>query len=218
MSDISIPSGPASYITVAEGGEAEIVEKKSRFIAHVMHVESEDEAVSFIEDIKKKYWDARHNCHAFSIGTVNPVTRCSDDGEPAQTAGKPILEVITGRQIRNVVIVVTRYFGGTLLGTGGLVRAYTAAAAAGLDASLIEERVRCVRFRLDMDYTLSGKVQYMASQMGYDIAETEYTDAVTMQILVPEGRVHEFEKKITELSSGRLIPQLLEICYKSNVI
>mgnify|MGYP002627215103 CR=1 FL=1 len=130
MSEKNIPDGPASYITIADGGEAEIVEKKSRFIAHTAHVESEEEAMAFIEYIRKKYWDARHNCHAFSIGTGIPVTRCSDDGEPAQTAGKPILEVITGRQIRNAVIVVTRYFGGTLLGTGGLVRAYTAAAAA----------------------------------------------------------------------------------------
>ena len=116
---------------VFQGGRGEIVEKKSRFIAHVQAVETVEEAQEFIEAVKKKYWDARHNCSAFSVGEQNPLTRCSDDGEPGGTAGKPILEVIQGSGICNIAIVVTRYFGGTLLGTGGLVRAYTEAAKAG---------------------------------------------------------------------------------------
>ena len=115
-----------------EGGEGEIVEKKSRFIATVRKVESESEAVAFIEEMKKKYWDARHNCSAFVIGRRAELTRCSDDGEPSGTAGRPMLEVLLGEGVRNVAVVVTRYFGGTLLGTGGLVRAYTQAVKEGL--------------------------------------------------------------------------------------
>ena len=114
------------------GGTGEIVEKKSRFIATIRPVNSEEEASAFIEEIKKKYWDARHNCSAFVVGRRGELTRCSDDGEPGGTAGRPMLEVLLGEGIRNVAVVVTRYFGGTLLGTGGLVRAYTQAVKEGL--------------------------------------------------------------------------------------
>ena len=123
---------PEEYKTLLEGGVGEVTEKKSRFIATAMPVNSEEEAVLFIESIKKKYWDARHNCSAFVVGRNHELKRCSDDGEPSQTAGKPILDVLLAEDIHNAVIVVTRYFGGTLLGTGGLVRAYTKAAKEGL--------------------------------------------------------------------------------------
>ena len=113
------------YVTILEPGTGEIVEKKSRFIGYVSHVESEEEANLFITGIKKRHYDARHNCYAYTVGEEQPLMRFSDDGEPGGTAGKPILEVITGNKLCNVCIVVTRYFGGTLLGTGGLVRAYT---------------------------------------------------------------------------------------------
>ena len=116
-----------SYRVLLSGGEGEYVEKKSRFIATLRACESEEEAVRFIEEMKKKYWDARHNCSAFVIGSRAELTRCSDDGEPSGTAGRPMLEVLTGEGIRNAAVVVTRYFGGVLLGTGGLVRAYTQA-------------------------------------------------------------------------------------------
>ena len=121
-----------SYRVLLSGGEGEIVEKKSRFIATIRKCENEEEAVAFIEEMKKKYWDARHNCSAFIIGSRGELTRCSDDGEPSGTAGRPMLEVLTGSGIRNIAVVVTRYFGGTLLGTGGLVRAYTQAVKEGL--------------------------------------------------------------------------------------
>ena len=121
-----------SYRVLLSGGEGEIVEKKSRFIATIRKCETEEEAVAFIEEMKKKYWDARHNCSAFIIGSRGELTRCSDDGEPSGTAGRPMLEVLTGSGIRNIAVVVTRYFGGTLLGTGGLVRAYTQAVKEGL--------------------------------------------------------------------------------------
>ena len=125
------------YRVVYEGGEGEIVEKKSRFIATVRPIETEEEAVAFVNEMKKKYWDARHNCSAFVIGSRQEVTRCSDDGEPAQTAGRPMLDVLLREGITNVAVVVTRYFGGVLLGTGGLVRAYQSATQAGLAASKI---------------------------------------------------------------------------------
>jgi len=128
------------YRVVYKGGEGEIVEKKSRFIATVSPVESEEEAVTFINEMKKKYWDARHNCSAFVIGSRQEMTRCSDDGEPAQTAGRPMLDVLLREGITNAAVVVTRYFGGVLLGTGGLVRAYQSATQAGLAASQIIEK------------------------------------------------------------------------------
>ena len=129
------------YRVVYEGGEGEITEKKSRFIATVRPVESEEEATTFIAEMKKKYWDARHNCSAFVIGERQELNRCSDDGEPAQTAGRPMLDVLLKEGVTNVAVVVTRYFGGVLLGTGGLVRAYQAATQAGLAASRIIEKL-----------------------------------------------------------------------------
>ena len=125
------------YKTVHVGGEAEIIEKKSRFIATVKPVKSEEEAIAFIETLKKKYWNATHNCFAYVIGEHFQVQRCSDDGEPSGTAGKPMLDVLLGEEIHDVAVVVTRYFGGTLLGTGGLVRAYQSSTKAGLEASKV---------------------------------------------------------------------------------
>ena len=136
---------------VYRGGSGEIVEKKSRFIANIKSVETVEEAQVYIEEMKKKYWDARHNCSAFSVGTEQVTTRCSDDGEPSGTAGKPILEVISGSGIHNIVVVVTRYFGGTLLGTGGLVRAYTDATRAGIENSDIVEKIPGRRVDIAMD-------------------------------------------------------------------
>ena len=127
---------------VYTGGEGEITEKKSHFIATVKPVQSEEEAVAFINETKKKYWDARHNCSAFVIGERQELTRCSDDGEPAQTAGRPMLDVLLREKITDVAVVVTRYFGGVLLGTGGLVRAYQAATQAGLAASRLIEKCK----------------------------------------------------------------------------
>ena len=171
---------------VFQGGRGEIVEKKSRFIAHVQAVETVEEAQEFIEAVKKKYWDARHNCSAFSVGEQNPLTRCSDDGEPGGTAGKPILEVIQGGGICNIAIVVTRYFGGTLLGTGGLVRAYTEAAKAGLEESVIIEKIPGIRMTLAAEYTDLGKIQYILAQNQIIVEKTDYTDTVEMQALFPE--------------------------------
>ena len=180
-----------NYKTVYRGGTAEIVEKKSRFIAHSAHVESEEEALAFIEQIKKQYWDARHNCHAFSVGVTNETARCSDDGEPSGTAGRPMLDVILGEDIYNVAVVVTRYFGGVLLGTGGLVRAYSGAVQEGLRASTVIEKHHGISMAVSADYTMVGKLQYIAAENGLPILDTEYTDRVMMHLLIPADQVDE---------------------------
>ena len=135
------------YKTVLEGGTGEIVEKKSRFIATVRPVKNEEEPLAFLEEMRKKYWDARHNCYAYSIGKNREFTRCSDDGEPSGTAGRPMLDVILGEDIYNVAVVVTRYFGGVLLGTGGLVRAYSKAVQEGLAGSLVIEKKKGISLK-----------------------------------------------------------------------
>ncbi len=143
--------------TVYQGGTGEIEEKKSRFIATVCPVACEEEAIAFFNRIKKEYWDARHNCTAFTIGEKHENTRCSDDGEPSGTAGRPMLDVLLREDIHNTAVVVTRYFGGTLLGTGGLVRAYQKSVQAGLANSVIIERRRGRALTIDTDYTGLGK-------------------------------------------------------------
>ena len=145
------------YKTVYTGGEGEIVEKKSRFIATVRPVETEEEALAFIEEMKKKYWDARHNCYVYSVGKNREYTRCSDDGEPSGTAGRPMLDVILGEDIYNVAAVVTRYFGGVLLGTGGLVRAYSKSLQEGLAASTVIEKTYGISMEVITDYTGIGR-------------------------------------------------------------
>ena len=207
----------SDYKTVYRGGTAEIVEKKSRFIAHVSHVETEEEALDFIDKIKKQYWDARHNCHAFSVGVTNETARCSDDGEPAQTAGKPMLDVLMGQQLKNTVVVVPRYFGGTLLGTGGLVRAYSAAVQEGLKKSIIIEKFLCRKVRMNMDYTMLGKMQYLAAKLNLMILDTLYTEGVEMQLLVPDTQYAAFIKEVTEASSGKVVPESDGLCYGADV-
>lgn len=192
------------YKAVFQGGSGEIVEKKSRFIAHIQSVESVEEAQQFIDAIKKQYWDARHNCSAFSVGIDQVVTRSSDDGEPSGTAGKPILEVILGSKIHNIAIVVTRYFGGTLLGTGGLVRAYTEAARVGIDQSVIIEKISGIRMVLETDYTDLGKIQYLLAQNDITVESTDYTDKVTIHPLFPEEDKQRLCKLLVEATGGRV--------------
>lgn len=190
------------YRVVYEGGEGEIVEKKSRFIATVRPIETEEEAVAFINEMKKKYWDARHNCSAFVIGSRQEVTRCSDDGEPAQTAGRPMLDVLLREGITNVAVVVTRYFGGVLLGTGGLVRAYQSATQAGLAASKIIEKRQGKKLIIHTDYNGLGKLQYLFGQQKTAILDTEYAADVVLTILVPLEQKDFLYKEIIEQTNG----------------
>lgn len=191
------------YKTVYRGGQGEIVEKKSRFIAHVQPVSSEEEAAAFIGRIKKQYWDARHNCHAYVIGPNREVTRCSDDGEPSGTAGRPMLDVLLGNGLYDTAVVVTRYFGGTLLGTGGLVRAYSAAVREGLAHSVIIEEQEGSIYQIQADYQGLGKIQYMAGEQGFQILQADYAEAVRLEILLPWEKVKGFLERVTEATGGR---------------
>ena len=188
--------------TVYEGGQGEIIEKKSRFIATVKPVKTEEEALEFIESLKKRYWDATHNCFAYIIGGGTPLKRCSDDGEPSGTAGRPMLDVLEGESLSDVAVVVTRYFGGTLLGTGGLVRAYSGAVRAGLDASVLITRLRGIHLLIGTDYTGLGKIQYLLGQKGIKTLESQYTDAVELSVLVPDEEIEVLKQEITEVTSG----------------
>ena len=154
------------YKIVCQAAEGEIVEKKSRFIAAVSPARSEQEAAAFIESVRKKHYDARHNCPAFVIGKNRELSRCSDDGEPGGTAGKPILEMINAMGLTDTVVVVTRYFGGVLLGTGGLVRAYTEAAKAGLAKAGIAVMRYGFLLLIHTDYTDLGRIQYFLGKIG----------------------------------------------------
>ncbi len=197
-----------------EGGTGEIEEKKSRFIAHIAKTESEEEAVAFIESIRKKYWDARHNCSAMVIGEHNELTRCSDDGEPSGTAGRPMLEVLTRENLHNVTVVVTRYFGGTLLGTGGLVRAYTQAVKEGLENCKIGVLRKGVELLVVTDYNDVGKVLYFLENKGLKPVESEYTDKVMLKLVFPVEMREEMSRQLTEITSGKAKLEVLgEISY-----
>lgn len=187
-----------------QGGEGEIIEKKSRFIATIRPVSSQEEALGFIEEMKKKYWDASHNCYAYSIGENPPIERCSDDGEPQGTAGRPILDVLRGEQLHDAAVVVTRYFGGTLLGTGGLVRAYSKAAQEGLRACAVIEKQPGTAVTLRADYGDIGKVQYLIGQRKLSVLDSEYADAVKMRILIPQEEAAGFKEEVTEGTSARV--------------
>ena len=202
-----------SYSTVYSEGTGEIVEKKSRFIAEIFPVSTEEEAFEHLEAVRKKYWDARHHCWAYIIGRNPGTERLSDDGEPAGTAGKPILEVLRGRGLTNVFAVVTRYFGGTLLGTGGLVRAYSGAVQEGLAHTEIITRMSGLKLKIGTDYTGAGKIQYILGQRKLVVTDSEYTDKVEFTVLVPEGEEAPLEKEIMEATCGRAAMEKQADCW-----
>lgn len=189
--------------TVYQGGVGEIVEKKSRFIATVRLVESEEEALEILEAARKKYWDATHNCFAYVIGERRETVRCSDDGEPSGTAGRPMLDVLLGEELSNVLVIVTRYFGGTLLGTGGLVRAYSKAVQEGLANSRLIEKRYGVRMEIRSDYTGIGKIQYLLASSQIPVLDTQYTDQVVTEVLLAKDQVERVRAEITEGTNGR---------------
>ena len=202
-----------TYRVLLEGGEGEIVEKKSRFIATIRRVESEEEAVRFIEEMKKKYWDARHNCSAFVIGSRGELTRCSDDGEPSGTAGRPMLEVLLGEGIRNIAVVVTRYFGGVLLGTGGLVRAYTQAVKAGLENCSVGSMVHGYEILLNTDYNGIGKVLYILGQQSIEPVDSDYGVDVVLQIRIRSDMAEYLHKELIEVTNGKIGWEQLDELY-----
>lgn len=201
------------YKTILEAGEFEISEKKSRFIAYLQPVKTEEEAKSFINSIKKMHRQANHNVFAYCIGERNEIERYSDDGEPQGTAGLPMLHVLQAEELKNVVVVVTRYFGGTLLGTGGLVRAYTRATKEGLDFVGIASLQLYAQYEISMDYTAFGKIQYEMLQENYVLQNIAYTDVVTCTALCEIEREEKFIKHLTEWFLGQPIYNKLEDTY-----
>lgn len=193
------------YVPFLESAEDEFVEKKSRFIGRAYRVQTEAEAQSILDELRKKYWDASHNVYAYSL--CGGITRCSDDGEPSGTAGRPTLEVITREGITNVLVVVTRYFGGILLGAGGLVRAYAHSAKIALDAAGVAAMRKTIDYTLRVDYTFFEQVKLEVEAAGGGITNTDYAEAVTLDLWIPDGGEAAFEQRITELTAGRVQPR-----------
>ncbi len=193
-----------------QGGSGEIVEKKSRFIATLEKIETEEEALAFIAKMKKQYWDARHNCYAFVAGKNQELQRCSDDGEPNGTAGRPMLDVLLREELHNMAVVVTRYFGGTLLGTGGLVRAYQKSVQEGLKNSIIIEKMLGRILTIETDYNGIGKIQYILAQQQISTLESSYTDKVEIKVMVPVDKLEALRESITEGTNGTACFQIGE--------
>lgn len=194
-----------SRIILYKGGQGEYTEKKSRFIANLFPAATEEEALAGIAEIKKKHYDARHNCFAYVIGDNNETERYSDDGEPSGTAGRPMLDILTGQGIHNVVAVVTRYFGGTLLGTGGLVRSYSSAVKDGLNHCVLMEQFSGYRLCIKTDYNEIGRLQYLVRMRELTELDTVYADQVEMNLLVPADQIVKVETEITDQTSGKAV-------------
>lgn len=191
-----------SYVTVEGAAEAEIVEKKSRFIASIAHVETEAEALAFIEEVKAANRMARHNVYAYVLRDGGRV-RYSDDGEPQKTAGLPTLEVLNHAGLTDVAMVTTRYFGGVLLGTGGLVRAYTAAAQAAVEAASLTTVSRCVEVRTVVPYALYEQAVRVAESCGAKVESSDFSDEVALVFRMLDGSQAPLEEKLSELSRGQ---------------
>ncbi len=191
-------------VILAEG-RGEITEKKSRFLAVAAPAATEEEAQRIIEQTKKEHWNARHNCYAYVIGNRQRLQRYSDDGEPSQTAGKPILDVLLGEGICNGVIVVTRYFGGILLGTGGLVRAYGKAAAAALSDSRTAPVCPGIFWKLQTDYNSAGRITYLLEQRDIPVLSREYGQEVILTAAAPAGEAQSLKKALTETAGGKIL-------------
>lgn len=195
---------------ILETKETEIVEKKSRFIANIAAVASEEEAIEFIEKIKKKYYDARHNCYAYIIGDKGDKKKCSDDGEPQRSAGMPMIEVLENQGYFDIVVVVTRYFGGTLLGVGGLIRAYQGAVIEGLNASVSGEIHEGFRAKYKFGYDFYGKIKYIAESENIVIEDTLFDENVTMSLIFEDGESERMQKKLVEETNANIERLLLE--------
>ena len=198
------------YVTVAQKAQDDFFERKSQFIGAIAPASTEEEALAFLSEVRAKHRDARHNCFAYVL--KNGVKRCSDDGEPQGTAGVPILEVVEREGITDVIVVVTSYFGGILLGAGGLVRAYAHAAKLAVDAAQRKVMSPAVLLRLKMDYNQYGKINNILSKYTAVLQNTEFTDMVTMGILFIERDVEAFRAELTELTAATVVPEEVERC------
>lgn len=192
-----------SYRTVRQEGCGEYEVKRSRFLCYVRPVKTPEEAQAFIAEVKQKHWDARHNCSAYRLREGN-LKRFSDDGEPQGTAGMPILDVLEKQDVTDVCVVITRYFGGILLGAGGLVRAYSHSASLALEAGEVVEMIPCVEGKLTCDYTLYGRIPALLAECEGKETGTDFTDQVTVRFRLPEDNLDSFQSKLTEFSSGKV--------------
>ncbi|MGM9986031.1 MAG: YigZ family protein [Bacillaceae bacterium] len=192
-----------NYLTVKEYGEHEIVIERSRFICYVNRATTEEEAQTFIQEIKKKHWDATHNCSAYLIGEHDHIQKANDDGEPSGTAGVPMLEVLKKRQLKDTVVVVTRYFGGIKLGAGGLVRAYGKSVSEGLNHTGIVERKLMKKISIALDYTWLGKIENELRSSSYSLDEIHYLDNVIFDVYVLMKEVDTFKEWMTNLTNGK---------------
>ncbi len=194
--------GKDDFFTVAKSTESLYVVKKSKFITNVAPIKDVAEAEKLIEKYEKKYWDATHNVFAYIVGLRNEIQKFSDDGEPSGTAGRPILEVAKLKKVKNVLIVVTRYFGGTLLGAGGLARAYSESASRGLEKSKIIKRIKSNAYEIVTDYSMLGKLQWELEQKNAYIDNISYTEKVIMLVYVPLSNKFDLKQFILNITSG----------------
>lgn len=198
-----------SYKTVERFSYAEIVEKKSRFIGYINSAKTEEEALEFVAEISKKHWDATHNVYAYKIKDSN-ILRCSDDGEPAKTAGAPVLDVIEKEGLTDVVIVVTRYFGGTLLGTGGLVKAYSSAAKEAIGSAEVVTKQNCIKFILSIPYTFLGKYENEFKNNDVIILEKEFSESVDILGVCRKNDFDCLNNRFSEISNGQHLMEAIE--------
>ncbi|MEG0295566.1 MAG: YigZ family protein [Clostridium sp.] len=194
-----------SYITIRNKGEDRFIEKKSEFIGYAKRCETEEEAKGFVTEIKNMHKQATHNCWAYIVGENMGIQRYSDDGEPSGTAGVPILEVMKKQEIKDCAIVVTRYYGGILLGTGGLTRAYTKGASIAVKDAGVVEKVKGVQVSMSMEYDMLGKIQYICGQNEWHIEDSIYTDKVEVYVLAELSVADMIESEVTEASNGKVI-------------
>ncbi|WP_053218565.1 YigZ family protein [Virgibacillus senegalensis] len=193
-----------SYFTVKTEGTDEVTIQKSRFIGHVKRVETEEEAQAFIGEIKKRHHDATHNCSAYMIGEHNQIQKANDDGEPSGTAGVPILEVLKKKDLKDTVVVVTRYFGGIKLGAGGLIRAYSGTTSQALDTTGIVRRQLMKHFLVKADYSLLGKLENQLRNSEYLLKDISYQENVAFSVYVESGQEETFTDWMVDLTSDQV--------------
>lgn len=193
-----------SYFTVKGYGSREFQEKKSTFIGYVKRVSNEEEAKAFVNEIKSQHKEATHNVYAYIIGENRGIQRYSDDGEPQGTAGIPVLEVIKKSDLTDIAVVVTRYFGGILLGGGGLIRAYSKGASVAIEEAGIVEKVKGLKLKIIIDYELIGKIQYLCGSKGWHIEDTIYTDKVQVELFCESINKENMIKEFVEACNGKI--------------
>jgi uncharacterized YigZ family protein len=200
-------SGPTAYLTVAHPAEAEVEVKRSRFLCRIEPVTTEEQARAVVEEERKRHWDARHHCSAFVLGPAADVQRSNDDGEPSGTAGAPMLEVLRGRGVSDVVAVVTRWFGGVLLGAGGLVRAYSDAVRAGLDEAGVRQRRLLSMYDVDVPHADAGKLENALRAHDVTVLGVDYGAGARLHLAVPATEAGVLPRLLAELTGGELVPE-----------